>query len=85
MLKGLSFMCVAVPGEVIKIYGDESLVKFEKIKKKVNTFLIEDLKIGDFVLVHAGCAIDKLDEEEAEETLKIFKSIIEEGEIKNER
>lgn len=78
-------MCVAVPGEVIKIYGDESLVKFGKIKKKVNTFLIEDLKIGDFVLVHAGCAIDKLDEEEAEETLKIFKSIIEEGEIKNER
>ena len=71
-------MCVAIPAKVIEIYKHESLVDFGKIKKKVNTFFIEDIKIGDYVLIHAGCAVEKISEEEAMETIKLFKIISEE-------
>lgn len=71
-------MCVAIPAKIIEIYEHESLVDFGKIKKKVNTFFIEDIKIGDYVLIHAGCAVEKISEEEAMETIKLFKIISEE-------
>ena len=71
-------MCVAIPAKVIEIYDYESLVDFGKIKKKVNTFFIEDIKIGDYVLIHAGCAVEKISEEEAIETINLFKIISEE-------
>lgn len=71
-------MCVAIPGKVIEIYEGESLIDFGKIKKRVNTFFIDNIKLGDYVLIHAGCAIEKVSEEEAIETMDIFKSISEE-------
>ena len=71
-------MCVAVPAKVIEIYEHESLVDFGKIKKKVNTFFIENIQIGDYVLIHAGCAVEKISEEDAIETIKLFKIISEE-------
>ena len=71
-------MCVAIPAKIIEIYEHESLVDFGKIKKKVNTFFIEDIKIGDYVLIHAGCAVEKISEEEAIETINLFKIISEE-------
>ena len=66
-------MCVAIPGKIIEVYKSESLVEFGKIRKVINTFLVEDLKPGDYILVHVGCAIDKMDEEEAIETLEVFR------------
>ena len=71
-------MCVAIPAKVIEIYEHESLVDFGKIKKKVNTFFIEDIKLGDYVLIHAGCALEKISEEEAIETINLIKIISEE-------
>ena len=71
-------MCVAIPAKVIEIYEHESLVDFGKIKKKVNTFFIEDIQIGDYVLIHAGCAVEKISVEDAIETIKLFKIISEE-------
>ena len=71
-------MCVAVPAKVIEVYEHDSLVDFGKIKKKVNTFFIEDIQIGDYVLIHAGCAVEKISEEDAIETIKLFKIISEE-------
>ena len=71
-------MCVAIPAKIIEIYEHESLVDFGKIKKRVNTFFIEDIKIGDYVLIHAGCAVEKISEEEAIETINLFKIISEE-------
>ncbi|WP_270940648.1 HypC/HybG/HupF family hydrogenase formation chaperone [Romboutsia lituseburensis] len=71
-------MCVAIPAKVIEIYEYESLVDFGKIRKKVNTFLIEDIKVGDYVLIHAGCAVEKISKKEAIETIKVFKMISDE-------
>lgn len=72
-------MCVAIPGKVLEIYNKDSLIQFGKINKVVNTSLMEDLKVGEYVLVHAGCAIEKMNEEDALETLEIFKTLVELG------
>lgn len=69
-------MCIAVPVEIIELYENEALVNFMGVKKKVDTSLIENITLGDYVLLHAGCAIEKLNKEEAEETLRIFESLI---------
>ncbi len=69
-------MCIAVPAEVIEVYEDEALVNFGGVKTKVNTCLLDNLNVGDYVLIHVGCAIQKIDKKEAENTLKLFESIL---------
>lgn len=68
-------MCVAMPGKVIEINDDQAVVLFGKIKKEVTVSLIEELNIGDYVLVHAGFAINKIDRDEAEKTLELFEEL----------
>ena len=70
-------MCVAVPAKVIEVMEEEALVDFGGIKKRVNTMLVPQLSQGDYVLLHAGCAMQKIDEEEAEKTLEIFRALVE--------
>lgn len=69
-------MCVAVPGKVIEVYEDEALVEFIEIKKKVNIALINDVNVGDYLLIHVGIAIEKIDKDEGKKTVEIFKSMI---------
>ncbi len=69
-------MCVAIPGKVLEIYEGNSLVEFGDLRKKINTSLIENLVVGEYVLVHVGCAIEKIEEKEAMETLNIFKELM---------
>jgi len=69
-------MCVAIPGKVLEIYEGNSLVKFGSLRKRINTSLIENLVVGEYVLVHVGCAIEKIEEKEAMETLNIFKELM---------
>lgn len=69
-------MCVAVPVEIVKIDEKEAWVNFGGVKKMVSIALVEDVKVGDYVLLHAGCAVSRLDREEAEKTLELFKAYI---------
>ncbi len=59
-------MCVAVPGEVLQIEGDIATVDFQGNRVRVSLGLV-DAKIGDHVLVHAGCAIEVMQKEQADE------------------
>ena len=70
-------MCLAIPGKVIKIINNENaLIDYgDGTKRKVNVSLV-DINIGDYVLVHAGFAIEKLNEKEAKETLAIFREML---------
>lgn len=68
-------MCLAIPMKVEEINGNFAVVSIGGIKRKVNISLLEDVKIGDYLIVHAGFAIEKIDPEQAEETLKILKEI----------
>ena len=72
-------MCLAVPSKIIEINNDDmiGIVDVDGVKKEVGLHLIEDPKVGDYVIVHAGFAINKIDENEALETLKVFKEIAE--------
>jgi hydrogenase expression/formation protein HypC len=68
-------MCLAVPARVMTIEGEFAAVDLTDVKMQVCVGLLDDLQIGDYVIVHAGFAISKLDLAEAEETLKLFREI----------
>ncbi len=70
-------MCVAVPGKIIQIKGDYAKVNIMDNITDANIKLV-DAKIGDYVLIHAGCVIDVLKEDIAEEILTIFSQLQEE-------
>jgi len=73
-------MCLAVPMKIIKILEHgKALVKQDDLETEVDLTLIQDPKIGDYVIIHAGYAIDLLDLEEAEERLKLFRALEEAG------
>jgi len=68
-------MCVAVPAEVLEIRdGNIGLVDYGDLKQEVRLDLV-DVKVGEFVLVHVGFAIQRLSREEGLETLEIFKQV----------
>lgn len=66
-------MCLAYPGKIIKIEKNYAQVDFGGLIKKINIQLLEKPKIGDYVNVHAGFAIQKLTKKDASEVLKIFR------------
>lgn len=70
-------MCVAVPGKVIQIKGDYAKVNIMDNITEANIKLV-DTKVGDYVLIHAGCVIEVLKEDVAEEILSIFSQLQEE-------
>lgn len=73
-------MCLAVPMKITKILEDgKALVRQDELETEVDLTLIQDPKIGDFVIIHAGYAIDLLDLQEAEERLKLFRAMEEAG------
>lgn len=59
-------MCLAIPGKIIKITGEKAVADFNGIEKEVNVSFIK-AAIGDYVVVHAGFAIEKTDEKSARE------------------
>jgi len=69
-------MCLGIPGKVVKIDGDVALVDIGGVKKQVDIFLVPDVKVGDYVIVHAGSAISKVNEKEAHEMLKAWEEIV---------
>jgi hydrogenase expression/formation protein HypC len=73
-------MCLAVPGRILSIEGDEPLLRagrvdFAGIQKRVNLSYVPEAKVGDYVLVHVGFAISTVDEAEAEQVLSYLKQM----------
>ncbi|MDH4304915.1 MAG: HypC/HybG/HupF family hydrogenase formation chaperone [Nitrospira sp.] len=68
-------MCLAVPGQVLKIEDDQlrtATVSFGGVTKSVSLALVPEAGVGDYVIVHVGFAISKLDEEAARRTLQTY-------------
>ena len=71
-------MCLAVPLEVVEITGNRAIARFGETQREIFLDILDDVKVGDFVIVHAGFAIEKLDKEEAEKTLALIKEVTDE-------
>lgn len=64
-------MCLAIPGRVEKIDGENALIDYDGIKKNANVSFVE-VEVGDYVLVHVGFAIEKVDEKKAREMYSLL-------------
>jgi hydrogenase expression/formation protein HypC len=70
-------MCLAIPAKVVSVEKNTARVDFgEGVLREINVTLV-DAKVGDYVLVHAGYAIQVLDEKEAQETIQLWNQILE--------
>ena len=66
-------MCLAIPVQVREILpNDMAIVTLDGVSKTVSTALVDDLRIGDYVVLHVGYALAKIDPEEAERTLELL-------------
>ena len=66
-------MCLAVPGRITEMRADDTaLVDFSGVVKAISLALVEDVAVGDYVLVHVGFALQRIDPEEAQRTLELI-------------
>lgn len=75
-------MCLAIPLQIIKIEGDFAIVSSNQVETRVGIHLVPNVKTGDYVLVHAGFAIQIIDEQEAQKTLDVFNELSQYNEIR---
>jgi hydrogenase expression/formation protein HypC len=68
-------MCLAVPGKILSVDGKDADVDFGGVTRKVNISLVK-AGVGEYVIIHAGFAIQVVDQEEAEETIKIWEEML---------
>lgn len=70
-------MCLAIPLKIteVTVKDKEAMAEIEGVVRKIRTDFISDLKVGDYVLVHAGFAIEKLDEEQALENIELIREV----------
>ena len=70
-------MCLAIPGKILSIDGNSALVDFDGIKQKVIIALILNPEVGKYVIIHAGYAIEQMEEKDAMEAIDQWKEIAE--------
>ena len=68
-------MCLAVPMRLVRKEGDLGVAEVGGVQREIGLQLVDEVAVGDFVIVHAGFAIQKLDEEAAQETLALFEEM----------
>jgi hydrogenase expression/formation protein HypC len=79
-------MCLAIPSKITHIDNEMATIDVDGVKRSASLMLLEDAAVGDFVIVHAGFAIKKLDADAAMETIRLLKeaaAYVDEREAKN--
>lgn len=69
-------MCIGIPAKVIEITGALGKVDYQGVQRETSFLMLPDVKVGDYVILHAGFAIKKLSAEEAEETLRLIEEMV---------
>jgi len=70
-------MCLAVPMQIVSIEGDNMVAEIDGVRREASLMMLnEKVAVGDFVLIHAGFAISRLDEDEALETLDLMRECL---------
>jgi len=70
-------MCLAIPSKITKIENNMATIDVEGVQREASLLLLEDPKVGEYVIVHAGFAIQKIDESAAQETLSLLREAAE--------
>ena len=68
-------MCLSIPSKIVSINGDKAMVSVGGTQYEASLQLLDDVQVDDYVLIHTGFAIQKISEEEANETLRLFKEL----------
>ena len=66
-------MCLAIPSKIVKIENNVATIDVDGVRREASLLLVENPEIGDYVIVHAGFAINKINEEDALESLKLLR------------
>ena len=75
-------MCLGVPMKIVSKDGDTVVAEVDGVQKEASVMLLgEEITVGDYVIVHAGFAISKLDEEYAEETIRLMREVFSEEDM----
>ncbi|MBI5816160.1 MAG: HypC/HybG/HupF family hydrogenase formation chaperone [Nitrospinae bacterium] len=69
-------MCVAAPMKVVEVGEYSCVAEIDGVRKSASIIALEEVKVGDYIMVHAGLAISKLDPASAEETLRLMREIV---------
>ena len=78
-------MCLAIPARIEELTaGDNAVVDLGGVRKEISLALVDDANVGDYVIVHVGYALQKLDREEAERTLELFAEMGQLDELREE-
>ncbi len=72
-------MCLAVPMKVVEIEEGTAVCEVDGVRREGSLMMLDDVVIGDYVLLHAGFAIEKIDPDEALKTLAIFREVLDAG------
>lgn len=68
-------MCLAIPLKVTEVNGNDAMAEIEGVKRKIRIDFVKDVKVGDYVIVHAGFALEKLDPEQAKKNMELIKEV----------
>ena len=72
-------MCLAMPARVIQLMdNNQAIIELGGVQKTISIILVENVKVGDYVIVHVGYALSKLDELEAQKTLELLHGVVSE-------
>jgi hydrogenase expression/formation protein HypC len=72
-------MCLGVPMQVKTIENEVAVCEIDGVKREASLMMIDDVEVGDYVLIHAGFAIERLDEKEAQLTLDALRDALDQG------
>jgi hydrogenase expression/formation protein HypC len=72
-------MCLGVPMLVKTIENDVAMCEIDGVQREASLMMIDGVEVGDYVLIHAGFAIEKIDEDEAQMTLDVLRSALDQG------
>lgn len=68
-------MCLAIPGEIIEIDGTTAVIDYGGVRKRASIMALPDASVGEMVIVHAGFVISRIDRDEAQKTLLVFREL----------
>ncbi len=75
-------MCLGVPMQIISIKDETAIAEIDGVRREASLMMLADeVAVGDYLIVHAGFAISRIDQEEAQETLRLMREIFDSGDM----